>query len=210
MNALSGNARKEEIPIFHNIFGESWYQLPPVMHHHYANRPFSNDRVVVEGRMDIEVSAYIKLLSPLLAWLGVLVPYAAKNVPVTVTFRSEPHSSAFIFDRIFYLPGRAPYHFYSRMIPAGENRMVEWTAAGIGWCAAYRFQQGKVKLEHCGYRVKGVPFRLPLEWVCGKGYAEEEALNENSFRMRMEMRHAVFGTVYGYSGEFRITEMSLA
>jgi hypothetical protein len=167
--------------------------------------------VTVDGIMKVEVSLFANLISPFMRLTGALAPYTADNVPVTVHFDSECDSNAFCFNRIFYYPNQQPYHFRSRMIPTGGNEVIEYMPAGIGWHAAYSFDGQKILMKHLGYKIKafGRIFSLPLEFVLGRGYAEEEALSDDSFRMYMDIRHPLFGKVYAYSGEFKITEVTL-
>lgn len=199
-----------QTPIFQSIF-VNWPNLPPVMHKHYANRAFSNDRVTAVGKMKVETSALARLLSPFLWMTGTLAPRAGDNISVTVDYKSEKNSDAFCLDRIFYYPNLQPYHYHSRMIPIGGNEIIEYSRAGVGWHAAYHFQNGKVELQHIGYRLRlfGIEFPLPLALLIGKGYAEEQALGDESFQMKMEIRHPIFGLFYAYSGTFNITEICL-
>lgn len=196
-------------PIFQAIFGDQWNQLPAVMHKHYANRPFSEDVVTVEGIMKVELSPLARMLSPLLRLSGALVPYSAENITTTVHFRSEKDTAAFCFDRIFRFPQKPLYHFRSRMIPVGSNEVVEYMPIGIGWHAAFHYDGKRVLLTHRGYRIKlfGKEMRAPLEWLLGKGEAFEEAMDDNRFLMRMDIRHALFGLVYSYSGVFTVSEV---
>jgi uncharacterized protein DUF4166 len=198
-------------PIFQSIFGETWPVLPAVMHKHYANRPESSDVVTVEGVMRVEISLFARLLTPLFRLAGALVPHQGENIPVIVHFRSERNSAAYCFDRIFNFPDRSPYHFRSRMIPAGGNEVVEFMPIGIGWNASYRYDGRKVLIEHQGYKLSlfGKLVRIPLELLLGKGYAEEEAISDDSFCMSMKIQHPVFGLIYAYSGEFTVKEVAL-
>ncbi len=197
--------------IFRNIFGASWDQLPPVFREHYANRPFSRDVVVVEGVMDVELSGMARLFAPLLRISGALVPIEGREIPVTVTFRSEPDSAAFIFDREFRFPGREPYHFRSAMVPLGGNEVIEWMAIGFGWRAAFSYAEGQVRLDHRGYALRcfGRVIPMPVEWLFGRGEAWERAIDDTRFAMEMTIRHRLFGMLYGYRGTFRIGEMRL-
>jgi len=198
-------------PIFQSIFGEQWSQLPSVMQKHYANRPYCHDVVTVEGKMTIEVSFFMQLLSPLLRITGALVPYAGENIPVTVHFRSQKDSDAYCFDRIFYFHGKPPYHFCSQMRSVGNSEVVEFMRIGVGWRAWYSYDGRKVVMAHRGYAIKlfGKLVRLPLELLLGRCNAEEEALDDKHFRMYMDIRHPLWGKIYGYSGEFMVTEMVL-
>jgi hypothetical protein len=194
-----------------SIFGKQWESLPAVMHKHYANRGRTSDRVRVDGFMKIEVSLFAKIISPFMRLTGALAPYAGENVPVTVYLDSEKNSNAFCLNRIFHYPNRPPYLFCSRMFPAGDNAIIEYMPSGIGWHAAYLFDGQQIELKHLGYKIKalGRVFSIPLELFIGKGYAKEEAINDDRFRMYMDIRHPLFGKVYAYSGEFTITEVNL-
>ncbi len=198
-------------PIFQSVFGGQWHELPPVMHKHYANRPFSRDVVTAKGIMKVEISNFARILMPFLRFSGTLVPYEGDNIPVTVHFRSDPASNSFIFDRIFSFPGRKPVIFRSRMIPAGKNRMIEFMRIGIAWLAGFDFDGQYVRMSHEGYTFSlfGKLLPLPLEWLIGKGEAFEQALDDDSFLMDMKIRHPLWGTVYGYSGTFTIMAINL-
>jgi len=201
----------KKTPIFQAIFGKTWHNLPPVLQKHYANRPHSNDVVVVDGFMNVQVSLFAKILTPFFRLAGALVPYAGDNVPVTVTFRSEIDSDVYCFDRVFNFPDRPAYHFRSRMLPVGGNAVVELMPIGIGWHASYEFDGAKILIKHLGYKIKlgNKLFRLPLEFLLGRGYAEEEALDENNFRMYMEIKHKILGVIYVYKGNFQISAVNL-
>lgn len=197
-------------PIFKAIFGADWDRLPPVMKKHYANRPFSSDRVTVSGKLTIRLSWFYRLLSPLLKYAGTLVPANGIDVPTTVSFLSEPGGNAFCFDRRVHVPG-APLRFFSRMAPAGGNEMIEHTGIGIGWHCRFRFDGRRVLLEHLGYvaNIFGRNVRLPLEYLLGKGSAWEEAVDDDTFAMYVEIRHFLLGRLYTYSSSFTVMEMKL-
>lgn len=199
-------------PIFQDIFAEQWDILPPALKAHYANRPFSHDRVTVSGQLTIRMGLLLRLALPLLKALNMLTPWPGSDVPCTVTFRSEPDSRAFIFERRFHFPGRAPYVFRSKMIPQGPHEVIEYMAGGVGWRCGYGYENDRVSLQHRGYvwRIFGVD--VPLSWLgeclLGRGDAFEKATGENRFRMRMTLSGGLFGrlTEYSYEGEFTLTD----
>lgn len=202
------NLNKKSAPIFQSIFGGAWDSLPPVMKKHYANRPYCNDRVTVEGIMKVESSPLGKAMTPFFRLAGTLVPYEGDNIPATVIFTSAPDSGIFQFDRTFRFPGRPAYRFYSRMKPVGGNELVELMRFGLGWHMAYTWTGEKVVLTHKGYVLNlfGFLLPLPLALLMGRGYAEETSISDNEFSMMMEIVHPLWGKVYGYSGRFRIVE----
>lgn len=199
-----------EQPIFQSIFAEGWQGLPPVMHKHYANRPYSRDRVTVKGVMKIEMHPLMRCFMPLIRLSKVLVPYHGKDIAVTVHFHSNPNDARYEFERIFHLPD-GDYNFRSYMLPVGGNEVIDWTKLGIGWNASYSYDGKRVLMTHKRYKIRlfGRAITFPLEWLFGRSLAWEEAIDENSFNMTMEMQHFPLGRLYSYSGEFAISEVKL-
>lgn len=197
-------------PTFQAVFGTQWDALPPALKAHYAIRPFSNDRVTVEGTLDVEMHPVLRAFSGLIRWSGMLTPYEGKAVPVTVHFHSEPDSNAFVFERIFRFPGKETVTFRSRMISKAPHRVTEYMKTGIGWKATYYYEGDKVILRHAGYvwRLFGLDIPLPIEILAGQGGAYEQATGEDSFLMRMELSSPFFDKpLYAYGGTFRVTEI---
>jgi predicted DCC family thiol-disulfide oxidoreductase YuxK len=202
------NLCDRESPLFKPVFGDDWDRLPPVMHRHYANRPFHDDVVTVEGRLDVESSFVGRLLRPAFRWAKALVPHEGKGVPVTVHFVTDARSNAFRLERTFHFPGRAPYVFRSAMIPMRGNELVEMMGRGSGWRSAYKWDGRKVVLSHRGYVVRmfGLYIPVPLTLLIGSGYAEEAAIDDDTFSMWTEIRHPWWGKVFSYGGTFSVTK----
>lgn len=195
-------------PTFKTIFGEKWESLPEVMKQHYANRPFSNDLTVAEGYMKIESSPLIRALKPLFHMMGTLVPYEGENIPVTVYFRSSPSSASFELDRYFHFPGRKPYRYHSSMFSIKKNQVAEVMKFGLCWRTCFSWMDDKVCMNHIGFgfRVFGKIIPFPVDFLFGKVYAEETAINDDEFSMMMEIFHPWTGKIYGYSGTFKIIQ----
>lgn len=195
-----------DVPIFKNIFGDQWECLPHIMRKRYANRAYCNDCVEIKGIMNIYMSRFARFLRPFMRISGALVPLAGNNIPVEVYFRSEENTNHFIFDRAFYFPNQSPYFFKSYMMPIRNNEIIEFMPIGIGWNACYSFDGTKVIIKHQGYSIKVFSklLRFPLEWLLGEAYAEEEALDNNQFKMRMTIQHPLWGKIYEYSGIFEL------
>ena len=199
-------------PIFADVFADQWDALPVVMRKHYANRACTHDRVTVEGHLDVYIHPLMKPFAPLMAWLGLLAPWAGKNVPCTVQFRSQPGGKAFIFDRQFQFAPRKSYQFRSELVAKGPHDVIEYMRCGIGWRCDYSLENNRVVLRHKGYvwRLFGRDIPLPgAGLVVGRGEAFEEATADDRFAMFMAVRHPVFGILYSYDGEFTVTEIAL-
>lgn len=200
------NANTAQKPIFETVFGESWAALPGVMQKHYSIRPFSKDTVVVEGLLDIHISQWLK---PLLRLSGLMISQSGKDIPVTVIFRGSAEDDSFYFDRTFRFANR-DQHFVSRMETLGGNGVIEFVGLGLGWKTAFVAEGDKIELQYRGYvwRILGLTIPVPLSLLMGKGWAEEEAISENTFRMKTHVRHFLFGNVFAYNGEFTVVSKS--
>lgn len=205
-NLTSDNPELRSEPIFQSIFGDKWKELPPVMHKHYLNRPYSDDVNTVEGTLDVMCVGPLRLLSPLFWFLGGIPPHNEKNVPVTVRFESSKDTKEFTFNRVFHFKNRKPYQFQSRMIQVAGNEVIEIMRFGIGWRMSVHWEDDCTKLKHKGYAVKlfGHFISIPLTMLIGEGNAWEKAVDENSFDMQVDIAHPWWGKIYEYKGRFNI------
>lgn len=197
-------------PIFKATFGPHWKHLSPILQQRYANRSYSQDQVIVKGMLDVHMSRWIKCLSPLLRVCGALLPYDGKDIPVTVSFHSDPNGQALGFNRTFYFPHKKPYQFRSKMVPIQGDEVIEWMKFGLGWLMRLHYDGEKIRLDHKGYiwRIfkKNIP--LPLRYILGDAYATETAVSDHEFKMYFEIIHPLFGKVFGYHGTFKILKVS--
>ncbi len=194
-------------PIFKSILGKSWEVLPTPLKKRYANRPYTNDIVEVNGIMDIKMSRLTRFMKPLFRLFGALVPCEGENIPTTVYFKSKPDNTDYYFERHFNFPDQAPYIFCSRLINVQGSDVVEVMKFGISWRCDYVYDGKRVRLIHKGYywRAFGFLIPIPLVLLLGKGDSWEEAINDNSFRMCLTITHPLFGKTYEYKGQFEVT-----
>ncbi len=193
-------------PIFKDIFGDSWEDLPPVMHKHYANNPYTDEEVIVEGMLDVMCAEPIKFLGPLMNLMGQIPARNETGVPVSVQLRSDANSKAFHFVRTFNFKNDTPYIFHSRMMQIKGNEVIEIMRFGLGWKMLYRWDGEKVVLQHRGYALHlfGHFIPVPLTFLMGKGYAEEIAIDDDTFDMITHITHPWWGKVYEYKGRFEV------
>ena len=193
-------------PLFEKIYGNQSQSLPTVLKNRYANRPYSNDIVLLKGEMNIQISTFFKFLSPLMRLAGALVPFPGNHIPVTVELVSDEKSDKILMHRIFYYPNKKPYHFRSRIMHIKNNILIELMRFGFGSRLIYRLDRNKIIMDYGGYILKlgkwMIP--LPLGLFLGKFYAFEKSISENQFEMEVKMVHPLFGKVFQYDGHFKI------
>lgn len=195
-------------PIFQPIFAQNWNQLPLSLQRHYINRPYSTDKTTIKGKMSIDYHWIVNLIRPFYRILGSIPIQKAQDLPVTVIFSSNKNSRAFHFHRIFYFAD-AKYSFRSKMLQQKDNQVVEIMRFGFCWKITYLFNDNIVTLQHRGYALTLFNFYLPLPitWLIGRGDAQEIAIDDNSFSMRVIINHPLFGDIYNYSGTFTFVEL---
>lgn len=201
------NLNLKHEPVFGSIFGAAWEQLPAVMKQHYANRAYTADETVVNGRLDVMSKAPLTWIAAVVKLLGQMPVYNENNVPVTVRFQSDKNTKAFIFNRVFNFKDTRPYEFRSRMLQIKGAEVIDLMRFGIGWRMRYAWDGEKIILAHRGYALKllGHIIPLPLTLLIGAGYAEERAVDETTFDMLTRLVHPLWGKIYEYKGRFEIS-----
>ena len=199
----------QKLPIFKQIFGESWARIPTILQRRYANRAYTQDEVIVNGRLNVHLSRWMRFWLPLLRLFGALVPQAGNNIPVRVCFSSSDDSNHLNFHRTFSFPGKGDVVFQSRWIPRDAPEVVEQMRFGMVWRMRCIYADDKIQLCHRGYawHVGKWYIPLPLTWILGRAYAYEKALSDNSFDMYFELIHPWWGKVFGYDGHFHAIEV---
>ncbi len=193
-------------PIFKDIFSDDWKNLPKVLQKHYANRAYTDDKIVVEGVLDIMCRGPIKFLAPLFWLMKGIPPHNENNVTTTVTFKSNKNTAAFHFNRSFNFKTRKPYHFQSHMLQTKNNQVIEIMHFGFTWKINYLWQDNKVILQHRGYglAVFGHIIPLPITAILGVAHAEEQAIDDHTFEMLVHITHPWWGRIYSYNGRFTV------
>ena len=72
----------------------------------------------------------------------------------------------------------------------------------------YQGDGQNVVLQHRGYALclGSMLIPVPLALFLGKGYAEEIAVGDDTFDMITHITHPLWGRVYEYKGQFRMTK----
>ena len=196
-----------EEPIFQSVFGEAWGEVALVIRRRYANRPYTNDKIIVEGTLNISCAGPIRFLAPLFWLLRTVPPINEKSVPVSVDFDSNRHTKELHFNRVFQFRNRRPYILRSRMSQVKANEIVEVLNCGICWLGTCSWRGGEVVMEHKGYALKllGHSVPLPITFLLGQVESEEIPVDTDTFHTRVTIKHSWFGVVYEYKGLFKIT-----
>lgn len=196
-------------PLIQKIYGDQAKVIPKILQDRYANRPYSKDRLLLKGEMNITLSKMFQALSPLFRLAGALAPYPAQKIPVTVELISEENSSSILMQRTFYYPNKSPYQFRSRILCVKNNVVIELMRFGFASKLLYTFEQNKIIMRYGGYvlRLGKWLIPIPLGFLIGKFYAFEEMTAKDQFNMQVTMTHSLLGKIFQYDGYFKRVEM---
>lgn len=181
-------------------------KLPKILQRRYNINPYSDNKLVLNGVMNITMSRMFRIFSPFFRIVGALTPYSGNNIPVDITLISNRNSPFVLMHRIFYYKNRPPYHFSSKMLPIKDNEIIELTRFRIGIKLLYRLENNKIIMDYGGYifYLGKWSFPLPLHYIIGKFSAYEKAENDEIFNMQVNIVHTFFGKIFECTGKFKI------
>tara|TARA_B100000989_G_scaffold287898_1_gene257988 strand:- start:1299 stop:2342 length:1044 start_codon:yes stop_codon:yes gene_type:complete len=200
---------QSEKPIFAAVFGRSWENIPDILKNRYGNFAFKDQRIIVKGKMNIQVSKFFSFLTPCLQLVGALVPYEGKQIPVTVELKSKNNSSIVYMNRTFHYPNKKPYSFNSKLLVTKKSDIIEVMRFGLGVRLQYGFSDGRVELKHGGYvwKLSRLTLPIPLTLILGKVTGQEAIITSDSFSMFVRLDHQILGKIFEYDGIFELAEV---
>ncbi len=188
--------------------------LGPEFHdlHEAVRRHYGESSIDATGTMDaIHVGGLIKPLAVVSYWLfHAPVPYTGTNVEVKLRNSVDDSGPMYWFRTFLKSPTfRKTVTFSSRMVWAGDHRVIEFIGGGVGVEAdlsidtegslVYEVRTYVVRIPLVGWLVRFPPWLSPF----GGGRTIEAGQAEDGFRVEFEMSHPVLGRTLAYSGSFR-------
>ena len=194
--------------LFRRVLGDEWRKLHPDIQHRFGQNPQVGHRLHYTGTL-WELSC--SRLGRLLAWAtqpivrGALIPVTDHDFPVDIEVYSRPGDPAIFKQRIYRLNGRKPIMFTSRMVALGTDRVIEYVGAGLGMVLKLSVDDGNLHFtsERYFFQIFGTRIPLPGVLTPGKTFLVHRNEGPERFSIRIEIRHALFGTTFTQAGEFR-------
>lgn len=198
---------KSEGELFKKILGEKWLNLHPDIRRRFDKNPTPGNPLKYEGKLEeLNCSFWGKMLA-CLTWpliKGALLPFCAIDVPVNIQVYSQ-EGCPFIFkERIYKIPGRTPVMFTSYMKEGEKGEALEYVGAGLGMRLRVFEKDSNLHFESDGYFLDIGICRIPLPEVFSPGhtYLMHINENENGFRIRIDIKHKLFGKMFVQAGLF--------
>jgi hypothetical protein len=194
--------------LFKKILGPQWQLLHPDIQARFDKNPLPGQPLRYQGRLsELRCSRLGRVLGFLTMPFidGALMPYNDADFPVDIEVYSKAGSAAIFKQRIYRLNRRQPVKFTSFMAESEQGEVLEYVGMGLGMKLQLSVQDGNLHFESDGYfwDVLGVRIPLPGLLTPGKTYLCHRNNSANQFDIRIEIRHALFGTTFTQAGVFR-------
>jgi hypothetical protein len=194
--------------LFKKILGPAWRGLHPNIQARFDKNPLPGKPLHYRGRLsELTCSRLGRLLGYLTMPLikGALMPYNDADFPVDIQVYSKPDCASIFKQRIYRLNVRKPVMFTSFMAESSKGEVLEYVGMGLGMKLVLDVRDGNLHFESDGYfwEVFGVRIPLPGLITPGKTFLCHRNNHANQFDIRIEIRHALFGTMFTQVGVFR-------
>jgi hypothetical protein len=199
--------------LFKRILGAEWSKLHPDIQRRFDKNPEPGKPLLYHGRLgELRASRFGKLLGYLTRPLiqGALIPFSDTDVPVDIQVYSKHGSRNIYKQRIYSLRGRKPIQFTSYMAESEQGEVLEYVGMGLGMKLLLRVEDGNLHFTSDGYFWDVLGWRMPLPALLtpGKTFLCHRNNAPNQFDIRIEIRHALFGTAFVQAGVFHEREPS--
>jgi len=194
--------------LFKKILGPQWQLLHPDIQARFDKNPLPGQPLRYQGRLsELRCSRLGRVMGYLsMPFIdGALMPYNDADFPVDIEVYSKAGSAAIFKQRIYRLNRRQPVKFTSFMAESEQGEVLEYVGMGLGMKLQLSVRDGNLHFESDGYfwDVLGVRIPLPGLLTPGKTYLCHRNNHANQFDIRIEIRHALFGTTFTQAGVFR-------
>ncbi len=193
--------------LFKKILGAEWARLHPDIRLRFDQNPLPGKPLNYTGELsELTCSRMGKVLGYLTMPLiqGALMPFNDADFPVDIEVYSKAGSAAIFKQRIYRLNGRRPIQFTSYMLESARGEVLEYVGMGLGMKLVLAVRDGNLHFESDGYfwEVFGVRIPLPGLLTPGKTFLCHRNRSPAEFDIRIEIRHALFGTTFTQVGVF--------
>lgn len=194
--------------LFKKVLGARWLELHPDIRRRFEKNPAPGQPLYYEGQLsELSSSRLGKLLGHLTRPFidGALIPYDDANFPVEIEVYSRPGCPHIFKQRNYRLHGRKAIRFTSYMAESEKGEVLEYVGMGLGMKLLLDVREGNLYFTSDGYFLDLFGWRLPLPglFTPGKTFLCHRNDNRQQFNIRIEIRHALFGTTFTQVGVFR-------
>jgi hypothetical protein len=197
---------KTDTPLMQRVLGEDWHELPAVIRSHY-DITGPGKSTIVTGSMTIDYPGWLSPALKLLRLGKALIDMKGGPMAVQVKKWQDDDGSALCWHRDIQDGDGRRRLFPSRMIRQQDHELIEYVGMGFGIRLKVGVEEGRLVYRSNGHLLKLGIITLPIpdSLLLGRAVISEEALSEDSFLLRFEIMHPLWGKTYSYGGIFKTT-----
>lgn len=200
-------ASPSEGALFRKILGARWQALHPDIQNRFEKNPFPGRPLRYTGILsELTCSFWGRLLGHLTRPMiqGALIPYSDYDFPVDIQVYSKPDCPHIYKERTYRLSRRKPIMFTSYMKESEKGEVLEYVGMGLGMKLRVFEKNGNLHFESDGYFWDIGLFRIPLPDLLspGKTYLTHMNQDRDTFRIRIDITHSIFGKMFTQAGVF--------
>ncbi len=195
--------------VMQQALGDDWDRLDESVKRHYAMVPGREERMTLQGRLEVFHSRIAELFLLPGRLFGALIPYQGKEVPTEVkNWTQTNNQQAMFWHRQLQFPGKPLAVFKSRMEYLQDDEIIEYVRFNLGIRMRLSVEDGALVFTSTRYlwQLGFLRLSLPTWLILGHARILERGLSENRIAMEFEMVHPWFGKTFGYAGDFVIKE----
>jgi hypothetical protein len=205
---MSKNANIEtEGQLIKLALGEQWNNLSAKIQARFEDEPSASKPKEYDGVMtEVSCSKLGKLMTYFTRLINApLIPYCEKNVPIEVKVYKESGNPIDHKSRIYYFTGKKPFKVHSAMSLNNKGEFEEYVNSWLGMKMKVYAAEGNLYFEGMSYFVKIANWRLPIPLLIspGRAYIKHSDYGDDSFLVRIEMKHPLFGMMFLQEGIFK-------
>lgn len=185
--------------IFKSIYGSDWKYLPVSIRRFLSISP-SNPEISIRGKLEVKYSLWMWLMVPIHWLLRLKVPRPGKNIVTTGALKNTADRKIIGFNRQYQYPNGKIIDLISHWHIDRKFRVTEFIGRFIGWRFVLDFDGEDAYFLHDAFvfnffgKIVKIPFG---DWFIGRGFVQMKGLNEQSFHIKMTLRH-FWGIYYQY------------
>lgn len=193
--------------LIRTALGDDWYALPENIRNRFSENPDIDKPVAYDGNMtEVTTSISGKIFAFFSRILGApLLPYSGKNVPIDVKVFGETGTDDVIKQRTYHFPGKKPFTVSSRMTLNEKEEFLECVGMGLAMRMDIFAKDDALHFQSTGYSWSCGRFKIniPLFMTPGNAHITHTDIDDDRFRVRIEMVHPWFGTMFLQDGVFK-------
>lgn len=198
---------KSEGELFKKIMGDKWSRLHPDIQKRFEKNPEPGHPLKYKGRLEELSCSFWGRIFGYMTWpfiRGALIPCTAYDFPVDIQVYSRTGCPYIFKERLYGIPGRNPVSFTSYMKESPKGEVLEYVGAGLGMKLLVFEKDSNLHFKSDGYFWDMGLFRIPIPAVFTPGDTYLTHLNEGAdrFRIRIDIRHKIFGPMFVQAGVF--------